>query len=82
MAAFLTDDYEKAPGVVVPQYAGYGEMFAAGMSVLFGKRFDAHGSLQNDGIFNLPDPQRVLDLHRSGSRRRTTTVRARPFLSC
>ncbi|ENZ82857.1 MULTISPECIES: HEPN domain-containing protein [Caulobacter] len=55
VAAFLTDDYEKAPGVVVPQYAGYGEMFAAGMSVLFGKRFDAHGSLQNDGIFNLPD---------------------------
>lgn len=55
VAAFSTDDYEKAPGVVVPQYGGYGEMFASGMSVLFGKRFDAHGSLQNDGIFHLPD---------------------------
>lgn len=55
VAAFTTEDYEKAPGVVVPQFAGYGEMFAAGLSVLFGKRFDAHGTLQNDGQFTLPD---------------------------
>lgn len=55
VAAFSTEDYEKAPGVMVLQYAGYGEMFAAGKSVLFGKRFDAHGSPQNEGQFHLPD---------------------------
>jgi hypothetical protein len=53
--AFLTAPYEKAAGVAVPDYSDYGTYVASLLSVLFGKRFDSHGSIQNSGMFNLPD---------------------------
>lgn len=53
--SFETPSYEKRPGVVVPDYGATGDFVAATMSVLYGKRFDSHGSLENSGSFRLPN---------------------------
>ena len=54
VVSFETPPVEKAPGAAIPQYAATADYYAAGMSVLFGKCFDAHGSLENTGSFNVP----------------------------
>lgn len=46
---------ERRPGVVVPDYSGAGDFAACTLSVLFGKRFEAHGALENCGMFRMPD---------------------------
>jgi hypothetical protein len=53
--AFSTKPYEKAAGVPVPDYSEMGSYVASLLSVLYGKRFDSHGSFQNSGMFNVPD---------------------------
>lgn len=45
----------KAPGVVIPEYSFIGDTICAYLSVLYGKRFDNHGSLENCGSFRMPD---------------------------
>lgn len=53
--SFTTEAPLKNVGVVIPDYSPTGDRMAASMSVLFGKRFDSHGSLQNMGSFGLPN---------------------------
>ncbi|PVM82064.1 hypothetical protein DDF67_23930 [Caulobacter endophyticus] len=52
--SFETPPPVKQVGAAVPQYAPTADFYAAAMSVLYGKRFDAHGSLENSGSFNVP----------------------------
>jgi Apea-like HEPN len=53
--AFRTARYERKPGVPEPDYEPFGDLVAALASVLYGKRFDTHGSLEMSGRFGLPD---------------------------
>ena len=53
--AFETPPIEKAPGVPVPDYSPTGEILAAYLSVLFGKRFDCHGLFEGSGFYQIPD---------------------------
>ena len=53
--AFETPPNEKGPGVPVPDYSPTGEVLAAYLSVLFGKRFDCHGLLEGSGFYQIPD---------------------------
>lgn len=55
---FRTEPARKAPGVVVPNYENAGDYVAAALSVLFGKRFDAHGPIEMSGRFGVPDMTR------------------------
>lgn len=55
VCAFETTPEEPGPGVAVPSYSGYGEFVCICLAVLFGKRFDSHGLLENSGMFLLPD---------------------------
>ncbi len=60
VVAFKTAPIKKAPGVVIPDYSGVGELLCLFLSVLFGKRFDNHGMLQGSGHCYLPN----MDLNR------------------
>ena len=53
--AFSTPINEKAPGVVLTNYAYIGEDICAHLSVLFGKRFDSHGFIEGTGSYQIPD---------------------------
>lgn len=53
--AFRTAPYEKAPGVVVPDYSPVGDIVCSYLSVLFGKRFDCHGLIEGSGFYKTPD---------------------------
>jgi len=55
VVAFKATQQERAPGVVIPDYSGVGELFCLYLSVLFGKRFDNHGMIQGSGHFYLPN---------------------------
>ena len=55
MVAFETPPVEKRPGIVVPDYTYTGEVICAYLSVLFGKRFDLHGSVEATGHYGIPD---------------------------
>jgi hypothetical protein len=48
------DDPER-PVVVRPDYTGFGSLICAYLAVLFGKRFDCHGMIENDGRYHIPD---------------------------
>lgn len=52
---FRTPPLEKAVGVSIPRYDNVAEVVVAYLSVLFGKRFDNHGSIEWCGMFGLPD---------------------------
>lgn len=53
--AFETEpDTETVPRII-PDYTSVGDRICALLSVLYGKRFDNHGMLENMGIFLLPD---------------------------
>jgi hypothetical protein len=56
--AFRTEPARKAPGVIVPNYENAGDFVAAALSVLFGKRFDAHGPIEMSGRYGVPDMTR------------------------
>lgn len=56
MLAFLTLPLpERKVGVVLPNYELGGDIVAAALSVLFGKRFDCHGPFEMSGFFGMPD---------------------------
>jgi hypothetical protein len=43
------------PAVIIPNHDHVGDMMCAYLAVLYGKRFDNHGSFESAGFFNLPD---------------------------
>ncbi len=53
--AFRTEPAEKGPGKWLPDYSPTGEIVAAYLSVLFGKRFDHHGLVEGTGFYHIPD---------------------------
>jgi len=53
--AFKTEATEKGPGIPLPNYALIGEIVAAYISVLFGKRFDSHGLVEGTGFYHIPE---------------------------
>ena len=53
--AFETQPREKKSGVIIPNYAPTGEDICAYLSVLFGKRFDCHGLIEANGLYQIPD---------------------------
>lgn len=54
MFVFRTDPAEQN-SIVIPSYRPQAEAVASYLSVLFGKRFSNHGSIEASGFFNLPD---------------------------
>lgn len=55
---------EAAAGVAIPSYEHVGETVCAYLAVLYGKRFDFHGSLESSGFFGLPDLSQYANLCR------------------
>ena len=53
--AFETEPIARLAGVPVPNHSYLGETVCSYLSVLFGKRFDNHGSIENCGSFYVPD---------------------------
>ena len=53
--ALRTEEHTKAPGKPLPDYSATGDVCAAYLSVLFGKRFDHHGLLEGTGFYKLPE---------------------------
>ena len=55
LVAFQTEPLEKGPGVALPNYSPIVELVCSYLSVLFGKRFDHHGLIESNGIYQIPD---------------------------
>lgn len=53
--SFRTVRSPKLPGFVIPNYEPAGQIIAAVLSVLFGKKFETHGPLEMSGSFGVPD---------------------------
>ena len=53
--AFRTEVAEKGSGKPLPDYSPTGEIVAAYLSVLFGKRFDSHGLMEGAGFYHIPE---------------------------
>src|ERR1039457_7696023 len=53
--AFETDPISKLPGTLIPDHSPAGDLICSYLAVLFGKRFDNHGALENQGSFYIPD---------------------------
>lgn len=53
--AFKTKPVDKVAGRTIPNYSPMGKLACSYLSVLFGKRFDSHGLLENSGFFHVPD---------------------------
>jgi hypothetical protein len=54
MLSFVVPEVPKLPGMVIPNYEANGENICSLLSLLFGKRFDSHGSVESHGSFRLP----------------------------
>ena len=53
--AFETPPISKEPGMIVPDYSLTGEGVCGFLSVLFGKRFDCHGTTEGSGLYQIPN---------------------------
>lgn len=53
--AFKTRPIDRTAGITIPNYSPMGALACSYLSVLFGKRFDSHGLLENSGFFHVPD---------------------------
>jgi len=53
--AFETAPVPKEKGVALPVYTPAADLACSYLSVLFGKRFDNHGLVENSGYFHAPD---------------------------
>ncbi len=53
--AFNTPPQKKEPGAVVADYTHVGETICGYLSLLFGKRFDCHGTIEGNGLYRVPD---------------------------
>jgi hypothetical protein len=54
MLSFVVPEVPRLPGQMIPNYEGTGDMVCSLISLLFGKRFDSHGSVESHGDFRLP----------------------------
>jgi hypothetical protein len=52
---FRTDPLRKQVGAMIPTYEHIPQAVIAYLSVLFGKRFDNHGSIEWSGMFGIPN---------------------------
>lgn len=55
VVAFRTDPVAIEPGAVVPEYKHLGDVICSLLSIMYGKRFDNHGVIEESGHFNYPD---------------------------
>ncbi len=53
--ALETPPRNRNASITVPNYSATGETICAYLSVLFGKRFDFHGSVERTGYYQIPD---------------------------
>lgn len=53
--ALETPPIDRNASIIVPNYSPTGESICAYLSVLFGKRFDFHGSVERTGFYQIPD---------------------------
>lgn len=53
--AFETPPLPRLPGTRIPDHSYLGGVICSCLAVLFGKRFDSHGSLENQGSFRVPE---------------------------
>jgi hypothetical protein len=54
MLSFDAPEVTRIPGQVIPRYESTGESICSLLSLLYGKRFDAHGAIEHHGSFWLP----------------------------
>jgi hypothetical protein len=54
MLSFTVPEVPRMPGQVIPRYEAAGEWICSLLSLLYGKRFDAHGATEHHGSFWLP----------------------------
>jgi len=54
MLSFVVPEVPRVAGQVIPRYEIAGETICSLLSLLYGKRFDAHGAIQHHGCFYLP----------------------------
>jgi Apea-like HEPN len=55
VATFETEPIAPRAGVPIPNYSSYGGFICAIFAVFFGKRFDTHGAVQQNGMFFVPE---------------------------
>src|SRR6185312_13478133 len=53
--AFETPPIQKLPGTLIPEHSPTGDAICSYLAVLYGKRFDSHGALENQGSFRVPE---------------------------
>lgn len=53
--AFRTQPVTPQPGTAVPDWGHSAEIICSLLTVLYGKRFDFHGSIENEGMYRTPD---------------------------
>jgi hypothetical protein len=53
MLTFVTEPFPKSG--ILPDYSPTGHMICSYLAVLFGKRFDNHGFIEEQGTFHIPD---------------------------
>jgi hypothetical protein len=54
MLSFVVPEVPRLAGQMIPNYEETGDMVCSLLSLLFGKRFDSHGSVESHGDFRLP----------------------------
>jgi len=54
MLSFTVPEVPRLAGVMIPNYEATGERACSLLSLLYGKRFDSHGSVESHGNFWLP----------------------------
>jgi hypothetical protein len=47
--AFETQPIQRLPGTLIPDCSPFGDVICSYLAVLYGKRFDSHGALENQG---------------------------------
>lgn len=53
--AFETEPIQRLPGTLIPDHSPFGDVICSYLAVLYGKRFDSHGALENQGSFRVPE---------------------------
>lgn len=68
VVAFKTEEVKDEPKHVriFPDYSYFGDMLCIFLSILFGKRFDNHGLLETNGLFNLPNFNNISPISLTG----------------
>jgi hypothetical protein len=54
MLSFVVPEVPRVAGQMIPNYEETGDRVCSLLSLLFGKRFDSHGSVESHGDFRLP----------------------------